>query len=196
MELGEWMKLQDRSPKVKHIFECALEIIKKEGVGSLTMRKLSTIAGMSLSNLQYYFKNKDALLDMVTHDYVIECVDQLNTYQKVDGSLEQEVKSFIVFFLEHLSVKSDMCVVFRELWALSSRDKKIEDYLKSYYENLGERVGKLIQSFDTEEKNIQQALSVLIPFFEGYSLTHNALPLDKKGMANLMTELTLKALGK
>jgi len=60
------------SPKIEHLLNCAMDILKESGDQGLTMRKVAEAAGMSLSNVQYYFKTKELLLGALLEGYLLE----------------------------------------------------------------------------------------------------------------------------
>ena len=113
----------------QHIIQSALAVLKEVGAEGLTMRGVSARAAMSLGNLQYHFKDKSALLGGVAAYYFGECVLLLDGYRHdpPDGSAPDQLRNLILFFLDHVDHVSDMCRLFREIWALSTRDEAIHE---------------------------------------------------------------------
>jgi AcrR family transcriptional regulator len=56
-----------------HLLDAALDVIADEGFASLSMRSVATAAGVSLAQVQYYFRSKDELL-AATFEYVSDDV--------------------------------------------------------------------------------------------------------------------------
>ena len=128
---------KESQTKPDMIISKAVEILQNEGDAGLTMRQVAVKANMSLSNLQYYFKDKTTLLTALTEHYFDQCIDLLMEY-KLEVNLakrEEQIKAFILFFLDHVEELSEMCRVFRELWAISTRNKNVEKHLNNYYKN-------------------------------------------------------------
>ena len=53
--------MKTRTVKAEKVIDRALVLLRTEGDRGVTMRRVAQDADMSLSNVQYYFKNKDAL---------------------------------------------------------------------------------------------------------------------------------------
>ena len=127
-----------KNTKAEKVVDVALELLKNEGDYAVTMRRVATNAGMSLSNVQYYFKNKDALLVAMADRYFKACLDEVGEIQVIqaDARLEENVKAIVETFLKHGLEISEMCRIFREYWAISARNEEIDKYLKDYYREL------------------------------------------------------------
>ncbi|MBK0869755.1 TetR family transcriptional regulator [Saccharopolyspora sp. HNM0986] len=59
-----------------HILEAALQVIAEEGFAAVSMRGVAAAAGVSLAQVQYYFRSKDELLaaafEHVSHEVVAQ----------------------------------------------------------------------------------------------------------------------------
>lgn len=82
-----------------------------------------------------------------------------------------------------------MCRFFREMWALSARDKEINKQLVKYYKTLFNNLSKLFIAVCESETAAEKAASLLLPYFEGYSLTVGALPQEKQETAKMLAQL-------
>jgi AcrR family transcriptional regulator len=76
------------SPKVEHLLNCAMNILKESGDQGLTMRKVAEAAGMRLSNVQYYFKTKELLLGALLEGFLLAYAEsmELLSLPKQDNS--------------------------------------------------------------------------------------------------------------
>ena len=95
----------------------ALELLIEVGYQGLTMRGIADRCGMSLSNVQYYFRTKEDLIAEIASRYFGECDAVLSTYFEEHGSVEsrETLHALVGLFLEHGREMTDMCRVFREL---------------------------------------------------------------------------------
>ena len=146
---------------------------------------------MSLGNLQYHFRNQAALMAGLAEYYFAECVGMLDEYRHStrNGSHERQLHRLILFFLDHVDHISDMCRIFREMWALSARDEELHQQLTDYYQASFEKLSALIAPSSGSEKSARNIAMLLIPYFEGYSITFPALPQKKKETARMLTKL-------
>ncbi|SHG79595.1 TetR/AcrR family transcriptional regulator [Ferrimonas marina] len=183
---------QSNSSKVSVILTAALTLLKSKGDQGLTMRQVANSAGMTLSNLQYYFKNKDALLIGMADHYFEQCSQLLLAYEQEQGRVEdaQALQALIRFHLEHTRELSDMCRTFRELWAIETRNDTIAEHMRAYYQRLAGQLQHLIEPLLPEQQGVR-AVCLLLPYFEGYSLTGRSLPLDSEVLSAQLTEMAM-----
>ncbi len=178
--------------KIERILDIAIELLKKEGDFGVTMRKVATLADMSLSNLQYYFKNKNELLKAMADRYFQQCLTEIKNQPVL--TCENELEILINAFLIHGRETSDMCRIFREYWAISTRNEAIHDYLQEYYQVLSVVMGEKLRSLAVSDRALSQAISVFIPYTEGYSVTAKALPEDLDAMSATLKTILWKCL--
>ncbi|MDJ0657455.1 MAG: TetR/AcrR family transcriptional regulator [Xanthomonadales bacterium] len=183
----------NRSLKQKKILDCALKIIRDHGDAGLTMRKIADCAGMRLSNVQYYFQSKDDVLAAMVSTYFGECEAELTQVAHSCESLGRPERThrLISEVLKHGTELSDMCRVFRELWAISSRNDVVSGEMTTYYESLCRVVSNSIVGTEGSSRQKARVGSLLLPFVEGYSITASSLPMTVEEVADMLTELTL-----
>ncbi|MEM9541680.1 MAG: TetR/AcrR family transcriptional regulator [Cyanobacteria bacterium P01_E01_bin.42] len=174
-----------------HIIQAAIALLKVHGIEGLTMRKVATQAEMSLGNLQYHFKDKTALMAGLAEHYFGECESLLDDYQHtpIDGTTEEKLRNLIFFLLDHVDCMSDMCRIFREIWALSTRDEDINIQLIDYYKVTMQKLSKLLILVSGCEKAANDMASLLMPYIEGYSIVFPALPQSKHDTMQILTKL-------
>lgn len=173
--------------------EAALAILKVSGVEGLTMRKVASAAGKSLNNVQHHFKNKDMLLNYLADFYFAQCYEGVAQYTPNNqvNDPKQALYEFVLFILEQSEHISDACLVFRELWAVATRNPELEDKLNQFYASSVDRACIFWNDYD--RANAEKAASLFLPYIEGYSIQHKALPVDREKIAELLSE-TLYAL--
>ncbi len=184
---------RDLSPKERLILDAALALLIETGDAGLTMRKLAERAEMRLSNVQYYFKTRDDVLIAMVAGYFEECTENLKilAQQSNASTIRDRIRFLVQAVLVHGLEISDMSRAFREIWAISSRSDLIDECLMEYYR----RFSKVVVDFAFEGKTdaafADRLTTLLVPYFEGYSITARALPLDMHNTANLLTDLAL-----
>lgn len=88
------------------------------------MRRVAQDADKSLSNAQYYFKNKDALLKAMPDRYFYRCLEDIEGEPTIAavGDVKASLRQVIERFLTHGLEVSDRCRVFREYGALATHN--------------------------------------------------------------------------
>ena len=171
----------------REILQATLAILRESGADGVTMRKVAALCERNLNNIQYYYKNKSALLAGLASYYFEECTDFIDNFvpSSDDISPKESLYEAILYGLDYSSQLSDVCIVFRELWAMSSRNKEIESQLQDYYQQAISKVSSIFG--DYEQDRCLLAASILVPYFDGYSLQHKSLPMDMETIAETLT---------
>ncbi|MCO1463791.1 TetR/AcrR family transcriptional regulator [Burkholderia multivorans] len=66
----------NRERRIQQILLAATEIFRDEGYAGFTTRKVAAKAGLTLSNLQYYFPDKDELLSAIIQNFLQGFLDE------------------------------------------------------------------------------------------------------------------------
>lgn len=193
MQIEKAMKKNTKSEKV---VDCGLALLTEQGDHGLTMRQVAQRAEMSLSNVQYYFKNKDALLTAVADRYFNQCLIDVRQQpvQLSQANLKPELRKMLREYLAHGLEVSEMCRIFREYWAIATRNTAIAEYLTDYYRQLGDTVGEKLQPVAVSPQAVANAVSVIIPFVEGYTITAASLPSDIEDVTEQLTNFVIQQL--
>ena len=169
------------------IVKATLGLLKEVGMEGLTMRQVAAAAGLSLGNLQYHFKTKRLLLDYTARHYFNECDSVLD--DSLDPGVRvaepEVIRAFIATILEEAERLSDACLIFRAMWAVSVRDPSVEKQLTEYYRQLSARVVAFWSPCG--EDRAKRATALLLPYLDGYSISYQALPLDREGVVDVLT---------
>ncbi|MEM8569840.1 MAG: TetR/AcrR family transcriptional regulator [Pseudomonadota bacterium] len=186
-----------RNDKERRVLDCALRLLRENGDAGLTMRKIADCAGMRLSNLQYYFTARDDVLKAMVEMYVSDCTDELRRLgQDVSGAAPRErAHRLILAGLHHGVELSDMCRIFRELWAISSRNDAVQAHMTAYYQQFAVLISDAILGAAVDDAAADRLGSLLVPYFEGYSITAAAMPLPMEEVAEMLTELAMLTIG-
>lgn len=179
----------NRTEKTGLIHHCTRQLLLEEGVDGLSMRKVAMLSGISLSNLQYYFKDRDELLGDFVARYFQACEDALlkSTPQENDTpSFEERLRHTLGTLLNPNLGKE--CVLFREIWALATKNQYIADTLDKYYTAYCERLVAMLSTFTAQPREVA---SLLLPYVEGYSITGRCLPIDKTQTIDMLVGLVL-----
>ncbi|WOC25449.1 TetR/AcrR family transcriptional regulator [Pseudoalteromonas sp. N1230-9] len=172
------------------IIQTATKMLSENGNQGLTLRKVAEKSGVTLSNVQYHFGDRDGLIVQVIDSYLEVCLDHIRSSMS-DIELKnnpQAIKNYISNLLA-LDDIQDWCEVFREIWAISCRSEKVLTSLENYYKKCGTELELLLISLGFSEQKSKVVVSLLIPFIEGFSITSNALPLPKTEVISLIINL-------
>lgn len=188
---GSWKEGDKRHYVMAH----ALELLTEAGYQGLTMRGIADRCGMSLSNVQYYFRTKDELIAEIAERYFAECDTILSAYFAEHGPVETRdgLQGLVGLFLEHGRDMTDMCRVFRELWAIGSRNQHVAEQLDHHYRRLGARLGQFLKYPSTDVAKVERMVALLLVISEGYSIVARSQPMDHEQATAFYTGILIKA---
>ncbi|BDS09621.1 TetR/AcrR family transcriptional regulator [Aureispira anguillae] len=170
-----------RTEKTHKIIQTTIRLLSQEGAGGLTMRKIAKLADIRLSNLQYYYKDKNALLEATIQDYFRQ--NEAEISQQI-AQLPKDIEfiALLSLLLEQSLVSgssSERCAMFREIWALATKNPKIDELVRLHYKKHNDW---LVEQFAPYSQQTDLIVSILMPYIEGYSLMGNAIPVNKKDL--------------
>jgi len=185
-----------KTNKAEKIIDCALMLLKTEGDHGVTMRQVAQRSDMSLSNVQYYFKNKDELLKAMADRYFGLCIQDIQGQVGLteQGDIEAELSAMLLEYLRHGLEISEMCRIFREYWAIATRNEAIDQYLTDYYKRLIEALSRKLEPASASPEALTHAVSLIIPYVEGYTITSRALPVDIEQASRMLVTLVMSVL--
>jgi AcrR family transcriptional regulator len=182
-----------RSAKERLILDNALDLLKETGDAGLTMRRVAERAGMRLSNVQYYFKSRDDVLKAMVTRYFEECTEEIRRLTQENAAHSQRERAHLLILtgLRHGDELSDMCRIFRELWAISSRNLTVRDHMADYYRTFSALIVDFVLGRAADPVVRDRLRSLLLPFFEGYSVTASSVPLSTEQVADMLTDMAM-----
>ena len=180
-----------------HILKCAMAILRETGDQGLSMRKVAESAEMRLSNVQYYFETREILLAALLETFLLDYAKSMQLLSLPEGlSAEQRLEKSLLYILK--DVESGECaVVFKELWAIAERNPAVKDAVTKYYQNLHGMLFAVLEKAAAEgcgKQQINKAVGILLPFIEGYCITHSNLGVSAEELSKQLAMLLYQSL--
>ncbi len=182
-----------REETIANIIQQTTHLLVTEGIGGLSMRKVADLTKIRLSNLQYYFKDREELLKATIAHYFEQCktdvLQSLPLSAKKTETTEIKLETLLRNTLQKglvLGDNNDQCAMFREIWALSSRSPTIAALVKDYYRHYCQWLIQLIATYTPQP---QAVVCLLLPYVEGYSIMGESLPLPKEDVIELLIRM-------
>lgn len=118
---------------IARILSAATDMLCDEGYGELTMRKVANSVGMSLSNLQFYFKTRDDLLGEVISRLTAQYLKQYEILAQ-DARLTPEDRLKAVLRHSLVEVKKPRVQsIFFNIWALAQTQDFAREIVDQIY---------------------------------------------------------------
>jgi len=165
------------------ILDAAAAVFMESGYAALTMRKVANHAGISIGNLNYYYRTKEDLLrDLL--DYVINpYLEEFDRRRELAGaSPEKQLAAVLRFWIEDLNTP-ETTVFFPELWALANHDEYIAELTDALYAKARINLIELIPQINPTltNKEVEEIALYLCASMEGLTLfVGNNKPWEKR----------------
>ncbi|MFW5489089.1 MAG: TetR/AcrR family transcriptional regulator [Desulfovibrio sp.] len=177
------------NPKISLLIDHALEVLRDHGEQGMSMRKVAAKAGMSLGNLQYYFKNKDELLAGVVDEYFDRCALHYNTAfaERCPEGRRETIEFLVRYGMAYAD--SEIGKVFRELWGIAARNKTIAGHMDDYYREYTVELAQVLAPFAKSPDCVSRVVSLMLPFVEGYGLVAGSLPSSTEELTEFIVNI-------
>jgi len=171
------------------IAAAALDLLREKGSAGLTMRQVAARSGLSLSNVQYYFKSREQLLIGITEHHLTLCHEAM--VQGLEEAGEITLRSSI-----HVSLCNEAVLAsapaFRELFALARNEPGVHERLTAYYMNSHRQfVDFLAAESARPREDLSEIVTLLMTSIEGAYLLTDATPVSNERLAKRLEEVAL-----
>lgn len=155
------------------ILQAARELLASEGHAGLSMRRVASAAGMTLSNVQHYYASRDLLLEALLLSIMDEFqskMDRISAEMRERPRLERFL-STADMFLEEITDPVTHAIFF-EIWALASRNPFASSLMDKMLGRERKTVYNLIRGLNpaiSDEEYMQRAI-LMVAQIEGLML--------------------------
>jgi AcrR family transcriptional regulator len=172
------------------IKEAAQKVFIRKGYAATTTREIAEESGINNALLNYYFRSKEKLFDIVMQEQVAILFGQIYPIvNNEETTLEQKVSSIINYYTEVLLAQPGLM-----LFVLSEMQNQPERIVKSMYSNEGMMHSVIARQFKEVKPDIhpmQLIMSVmgmiLFPFM-GRGVFQRASGFDDKSFEEILKE--------
>lgn len=159
--------------RARDILQAAREIFAAEGYGGLTMRRVAAQVGVSLSNVQHYYKSKDLLVEALMLDSLSQFQEKIDaiTASMADAPRVDQFLATVDMFLEELGTPL-MRGMFFEFWALATRNTFASTVMDKMQARERKGIFNLIRGLspDISEREYMIRAALIVAQIEGLML--------------------------
>ena len=163
----------------KRIIEAARQVLVREGSNGFSLRKVAAEADLSLSNVQYYYPTRVALLEGILAGFIEEYQDYLLGHLHTAGGGRETLRAFIQEILVDES-RNEEIRFFRSLFAFADQDSlagQLDAFYAEVYRLLCTGLGRL-SGRAADSSPVHRAASLLLPYLNGYGMVCGSLGLN------------------
>jgi len=151
--MGRKAEKTSQSEKILHT---AFQCLSTKGYANVSMRDIADEAGVALSQLNYYYKNKEGLftevVKMMMHQYLHEVEDKLKSTQNT----KEKIASLVKYFNELIRENPELLRLFIDFTAQSLWLPSFRRQLKKLFADLSEMIEKSISVGTVMNKNMHE----------------------------------------
>lgn len=151
--------MDGKSEKMKQsqkILQTAFQCLSTRGYANVSMRDIADQAGVVLSQLNYYYKNKEGLfievIKMMMQQYLYEVEDKL----KSAANTKEKISSLVWYFCELIRKNPGLLKLFIDFTAQSLWLPSFRSHLKNLFDDLSEMIEKSVLAGMTINKNLSE----------------------------------------
>lgn len=181
---------------IERILRIAIDIIVDEGYGELSMRKIASKAGISLSNLQFHFSTREDLLGAVMTQLASRYLEQ---YRTLAGNAHLSSEERLEVALRHTLAgnrEPRTQAIFFNMWAIAQTQESARSIVEQIYvaqrAELSRFIGEAHPSLSAHDCSLRAALiscqieglMSLIPQREAYP--HSLDGIEEEAMRTML----------
>ena len=134
--------------RIEAILDAAAEVLISEGYNKLTLRQIALQAGITVGNLTYYYRTKEALLQDLLEKILSTYLDEIDRIVKSSGdSPEDRFAAAVEFLIDDLNTQRTTRF-FPELWALANHDDRAAELMEHMYVQERQAIHELIYAIN------------------------------------------------
>ena len=155
--------------RVKAILKASEEIFLEGGYQNLTMRSIAQRANISLSNLTYYFKNKDDLFQTLMDGVTARYSDQLERIFKIYPDDPKERFDAYMSYLLKDCRRPKSRAFFYHFWAVSTHNRFVSSMRERSYGLFFSQIRELCLALnpDLSDEVLEQRSYLIMSLVEG-----------------------------
>ncbi len=150
----------------QRILNAAFQCISSKGYANISLRDIADEAGVVLSQLNYYYKNKEGLLTEVINMLSRQYLHEMEENFKKGVSQNERISCLINYFKEMLKEKPELFKILFDLTSMALWSSSLKGLLHSLFNDLAVLIEKYVfNDFPRKEKlkaYSSEALSRLI----------------------------------
>lgn len=146
----------EKTSQSQKILQTAFQCLSTRGYANVSMRDIADEAGVALSQLNYYYKNKEGLftevVKMMMHQYLHEVEEKL----KSTKNAKEKIASLVKYFNELIRKNPELLRLFIDFTAQSLWLPSFRRQLKNLFADLSEMIEKSILAGTVINKNLRE----------------------------------------
>lgn len=144
---GGTAQSRNRANRVASILQASKDALTGDGYAAFATRRVAARVGITLSNLQYYFKSREELLKATVQWVLSQYLEHWEQTVKGAGSPQRRFQVLIENLIKEIQGQDNPRFLF-EVWALAQHDVGVRGVVEQAYLKYRDLVAQLLQEFN------------------------------------------------
>lgn len=146
----------------QRILNAAFKCISRNGYANISLRDIADEAGVVLSQLNYYYKNKEGLFIEVVKMLGQQYLSEIEGKLKKEESDSDKISSLIKHFQEMLREKPELFKILFDLTSMALWSASLKKLLNNLYSDLTNLIEKYVmKNFNFKEASLSCSPKIL-----------------------------------
>jgi len=146
----------EKTSQSRKILETAFQCLSTRGYANVSMRDIADEAGVALSQLNYYYRNKEGLVTEVIKMMMRTYLQEVEEKLKSTRNAKERISSLIRYFNELIKKNPELLKLFIDFTAQSLWLPSFRKHLKSLFADLSEMIEKRVLAGAVINKNLRE----------------------------------------
>lgn len=139
--------------QAEKILVAAFKCISQKGYANVSLRNIADEANVVLSQLNYYYKNKEGLFTEIIRKLSNQYLSEIEYNLKKGQTKKEKITCLIGYFQDMLRNKPELFMLLFDLTSMALWSKALRELLSNLFDNLAGLIEQYIYSeFSYEEK--------------------------------------------
>lgn len=159
-------KISENMSQSEKILNAAFKCISTKGYANVSLRDIADEAGVVLSQLNYYYKNKEGLFTQIVKTVSEKYINEVEENLKNGKSQMERISLLIGYFQGLLRNEPELFKLLFDLTSMALWSETLKELLDRLFNNLSELIEKYVVDEFKNEENFKgkspKALSKII----------------------------------
>ncbi|HHV73436.1 MAG TPA: TetR/AcrR family transcriptional regulator [Thermoanaerobacterium sp.] len=147
--------MEDKISQSQKILNAAYKCISKKGYANVSLRDIANEAGVVLSQLNYYFGNKEGLFAEVIKMMINKYLHEINEALDIGETARDKMASLIKFFKEMLNNNPELFRLLYDLTGLAIWSSSFSSLLRNLFNEISNMIEEKILNKSNLNDNLK-----------------------------------------
>lgn len=145
----------EKANQSQKILLAAFECISSKGYANVSLRDIADEAGVVLSQLNYYYKNKEGLFTEVTNMMMQKYLQEVESHLSKGTTAKEKILSLIMYFQEMLDENPKLFRLLYDFTSMALWSASFGKLLRSLFEDLANLIEKHVLNNIPAKSNLR-----------------------------------------